>query len=611
MQNTPYSTTTGIETGEHDPLILPDPKPELSPLSGKVPWYNTAPPFPRRRRRRARESPLAPPPPAEPIPGVKPPTAETAPIQPCHSRRSSYAKSETSRRTSIPAAIPALPKDTRKPTTPAKPASPTSTKPTEPSETPTPATTTPSSPAVAPTPPPKPKAWGAPKAWSELLKSPGGSLPSSTKVKAQSIPAKAANLGEALQQFQPQQKGTQAPKIQPRGLINTGNMCFMNAILQVLIYCPAFYNLLDSVGKQVAHRFASNTPLMDAMIIFLREFRVLDEIANATGQAGIQLKQEELEKFGEVLVPEYVYGAMRGNPRFDSMRRGHQEDAEEFLGFLLDGLHEEFISAMKSIPTTIERYVDDDDITHEAYVPFADGLGQEMRVEKVESEDGWLEVGKKQKTSVTRTQTVVETPITRIFGGKLRSVLKVPGQKASVTLEPYQPLQLDIQPSNIRSILDAMKHITEPESLDWINARGENLTATKQVFIETLPPVLILHLKRFIYDMTGGTQKSWKKVGYPLEFEVPPEVMSPGLRTEKTRYMLFGVVYHHGQSAQGGHYTVDVRTQEGTWLHVDDTNIVEVRPEDVAVNVNKAEEDGMNGFNRPERMAYILFFMRV
>jgi ubiquitin C-terminal hydrolase len=48
-------------------------------------------------------------------------------------------------------------------------------------------------------------------------------------------------------------------------------------------------------------------------------------------------------EFGEAFSPEYVYDALRGLKRFDSMK-GRQEDAEEFLGFLLDGLHEEFLA---------------------------------------------------------------------------------------------------------------------------------------------------------------------------------------------------------------------------------------------------------------------------
>ena len=42
---------------------------------------------------------------------------------------------------------------------------------------------------------------------------------------------------------------------------------------------------------------------------------------------------------------EYVYDALLAEQRFLSVK-GQQEDAEEFLCFLLDGLHEEFIKRM-------------------------------------------------------------------------------------------------------------------------------------------------------------------------------------------------------------------------------------------------------------------------
>jgi len=100
---------------------------------------------------------------------------------------------------------------------------------------------------------------------------------------------------------------------------------------------------------------------------------------------------------------------------------------------------------------------------------------------------------------------------------------------------------------------------------------------------------LILHLKRFQYDSSGGTQKIWKKVGYPLELEIPKEVFPPskrgGLAVKggSPRYRLVSVVYHHGKSAAGGHYTVDIRRQDGKeWMRVDDTVIRRVRAEDVA-----------------------------
>lgn len=208
--------------------------------------------------------------------------------------------------------------------------------------------------------------------------------------------------------------------------------------------------------------------------------------------------------------------------------------------------------------------------------------------------DGWLEVGHKQKAAVTRSSGHItsESPITRIFGGKIRSEFKVPGNKNSVTLEPYQPLQLDIGSPDVHNIVDALKGLTRPESIqgDFNSARGSNVTATKQVFIETLPPVLILHLKRFQYDsVTQGTQKIWKKIGYPLDLEIPREVFAPHRRNVITahgslpKYRLIGVIYHHGKNASGGHYTVDVRRQDGReWIRLDDTVIRRVRSEDVA-----------------------------
>ena len=209
-----------------------------------------------------------------------------------------------------------------------------------------------------------------------------------------------------------------------------------------------------------------------------------------------------------------------------------------------------------------------------------------------EGANGWLEVGPKQKAAITRSSgTRLDSPITKIFGGTLRSVLRVPGLKDSVTMEPYQPLQLDIHLPSVHNIIDALKGLTKPETItgDFKSPRGANVTATKQVSIETLPPMLILHLKRFQYDNSGGTQKIWKKVGYPLELEIPKEVFARqkqgGILNHGglPRYRLTAVVYHHGKNASGGHYTVDVRRQDGReWVRLDDTVIRRVRSEDVA-----------------------------
>lgn len=56
----------------------------------------------------------------------------------------------------------------------------------------------------------------------------------------------------------------QPVSLQPRGLSNRSNYCYINAILQALIACPPFYNMLKSLPHQ-PRKSKSATPIIDAM----------------------------------------------------------------------------------------------------------------------------------------------------------------------------------------------------------------------------------------------------------------------------------------------------------------------------------------------------------
>jgi ubiquitin carboxyl-terminal hydrolase 10 len=357
----------------------------------------------------------------------------------------------------------------------------------------------------------------------------------------------------------------------------------ISQVLQTLAFCTPFYDFIDLVGKRMAHSFKSDTLLLDSMILFLREYPVIDS-APSVEQLRMRLKSEELEQFGDAFTPDNVYDAIKRLPRFSTMRRGHQQDAEEFLIFFLEQLHDECVKVINSMPISA--------------LESAQPLSPASETSSV-ADAGWQEVGPKQKAAIMNNSghTYNDTPITKIFGGTLRSELRVPGKKNSVTFQPYQPLQLDIGASEVHNIIDALKGLTRSETIhgDFNSPRGPDVAATKQIFIETLPPVLILHLKRFEYNNMGGTQKIWKKVGYPLELTIPKEVFPQQKRGQMAisglpKYRLEGVIYHHGKNASSGHYTVDLRRQEGReWIRVDDTIIRRLRAEDVADG--GAEED--------------------
>nr|XP_031857112.1 uncharacterized protein CI109_007505 [Kwoniella shandongensis]KAA5524183.1 hypothetical protein CI109_007505 [Kwoniella shandongensis] len=414
-------------------------------------------------------------------------------------------------------------------------------------------------------------------------------------------------------------KGKEGQATIPRGLINTGNMCFANTILQVLVYCSPFTELFEELGKRLKADLARRTPLLEAMIIFLREFNApfpapgtATPNGNATNGTSTP-KGKGRDSTREAFIPENVYDAMKENKRFDSMRRGHQEDAEEYLGFFLNTLHEEILlllsrtQSSRTQAKTNGSSVNGDEPDRQIERPISPGAGDDA---------GWLEVGKKQKTHVVRNTETRESAITRLFGGTLRSLLHTPGQKDSVTLEPYQPLQLDIQAPNVLDISDALKHIAEPEIVPgvWSAARGANVDATKQVYIESCPQILILHLKRFVYDpVERAVVKRNKPVGYGAELVIPLEIISPGRRNPSgIKYRLFGVVYHHGVSASGGHYTVSVARQDDKgWIHFDDESVTNVPKEDVVVSREEVEGGKTGLVGGREKTAYLLFYQRV
>ena len=82
-----------------------------------------------------------------------------------------------------------------------------------------------------------------------------------------------------------------------------------------------------------------------------------------------------------------------------------------------------------------------------------------------------------------------------------------------------------------------------------------------------------------------------------------------GKSPEPVQYKLHGVLYHHGESAGSGHYTVDVLHQNGdssnteAWLHIDDDAVSVVRHEDVfGREENERVDDGC---------VYMLFYCRI
>lgn len=61
------------------------------------------------------------------------------------------------------------------------------------------------------------------------------------------------------------QMDKQTVSLLPRGLTNRSNYCYINSILQALLACPPFYNLLMALPHSKTPSKMSSTPLIDNM----------------------------------------------------------------------------------------------------------------------------------------------------------------------------------------------------------------------------------------------------------------------------------------------------------------------------------------------------------
>ncbi|KAL4613551.1 ubiquitin carboxyl-terminal hydrolase 10-like isoform X1 [Arapaima gigas] len=390
--------------------------------------------------------------------------------------------------------------------------------------------------------------------------------------------------------------------LQPRGLINKGNWCYINATLQALIACPPMYHLMKSISiLNETQRPCTSTPMIDNFVRLVNEFSNMPVPPKPKLQAAGDKIMKDIRP-GTPFEPDYIYRLLTVI-KSSLSEKGRQEDAEEYLGFILNGLHEEMLALKKLLSPQEEKAPSLNGPGSQA-TAVEDVSGREEEGDDEGSEDEWEQVGPRNRSSVTRQADFVRTPITDIFGGHIRSVVYQQSSRESATLQPFFTLQLDIQSEKIRTVQEALESLVARESVQGYTTKSkQEIEVSRRVTLEELPPVLVLHLKRFVFEKTGGCQKLVKNIEYPVDLEISKDLLSPGVRSKifkgQRTYRLFAVVYHHGNSVTGGHYTTDVfHIGLNGWLRIDDQAVK-------VINQYQVLKYSV------ERTAYLLYYRRV
>ncbi|KAK3029332.1 hypothetical protein RJ639_038430 [Escallonia herrerae] len=198
--------------------------------------------------------------------------------------------------------------------------------------------------------------------------------------------------------------GATAKNLRPRGLVNLGNLCFLNATLQALLCCSPFVQLLLELRTRNIPLIGY--PTLRAFVDFISEFEIPCNSSSKKKQTfvletGSPLRPVMFEIVLKIFSPD-VSDSLSGRPR--------QEDAQEFLSYIMHQMHDELLkldgqsaNVTGGKPSLVNSMNDEDD------------------------GDSWETVGPKNRTAITRTQSFIPSELSATFGGQLRSVVKARG----------------------------------------------------------------------------------------------------------------------------------------------------------------------------------------
>ncbi|BBN17728.1 ubiquitin carboxyl-terminal hydrolase 16/45 [Marchantia polymorpha subsp. ruderalis] len=261
------------------------------------------------------------------------------------------------------------------------------------------------------------------------------------------------------------------PKRIIKGLMNLGNTCFFNSVMQNLLGVEVLRNhfLVESANFE--------GPLTTSLRKFFQEIAVLPP-GETVGMNGLEggLKRGAKARGGwsgmdGVHNPKGLFGAICSKvPRFKGYQ---QQDSHELLKCLLDGLHTEEETARKLFPTASSKAENRDNGV------LANGDEREHSGVLSAPENGPDGLDKKK-------QVTSETFVERVFGGQLSSTVSCcECGHSSVVYEPFLDLSLSIpvrsspkQPPPLQSVTEqaTMRVLSKNQRTQSFKSKNAELT---------------------------------------------------------------------------------------------------------------------------------------
>ncbi|WWD20590.1 hypothetical protein CI109_105066 [Kwoniella shandongensis] len=351
------------------------------------------------------------------------------------------------------------------------------------------------------------------------------------------------------------------------GLKNLGNTCYMNSTLQCLSATYPFTSFfLDGSYKRSINVY---NPL-----------GTKGNLANAFAELLKALWKEDYTFLSPVTFRKNIITFAQQFSGTD------QHDSQEFLSFVLDGLHED-LNRVKHKPPPVEM------------TPEREAALETLPPE-VASQKEW-DIYKMRNDSF----------IVDLFQGQYRNRLEcLTCHKTSTTYDTFMYMSLPVPAGKtkvvVQELIDEFVKSEVMEHEDAWNCPRCKVPrrASKTLTISRLPPVLLIQLKRFTTQNGVFWDKSETPVIFPVKgldltryvpYRHPTgkeDLDDPRTQIGPFRYDLYGVSNHMG-TLSSGHYTAYVKSSKG-WMYCEDSRISKAQERDVV-----------------SRPAYILFYKRI
>jgi len=357
-----------------------------------------------------------------------------------------------------------------------------------------------------------------------------------------------ASLGSARRTRWSAFVGSERPKLNDIsgkvGLRNIGNTCFMNAGLQCLCHIePLVVYFLSGKYQGEVQKSSSSSSSSSR--------REKPCVAEAFAQLVRALWTGTEQSFN----PQVVHRVFRRQWPF-LFEEYAQQDVQEFLTFLMAKMNEELNLVLKPPPATeMEAQAKQDEKAVE-------GQGEEFAAALA-----WLRYLQRGRSFLVD-----------LFQGQERSTTRC--ERCGYTSNKFEPFMYLSVPVNKRmtSVADAIKKYLEDQALNgddqWMCKKCKcKVDARKSTTIWKAPPVLILLLKRFEFDMaTCQTRKVQAFLRCPGELDLSDFVSSR--QREAAIYDVVSVANHHGGYGSG-HYTAFCRVGKPCFLEAGESQICE------------------------------------